>query len=278
MRLLDKLSGKERKRGSVKVMTWQTEYGGGRKSKLLNKDDEEVIGSEKIRREYGYLYFIGKDGYVWKTLIKNNPNGIKARVTNKKIKKEEGYFYFLNDEGYVARKDMAAHKHPTNKISNTKANKKYRILETDSIKPYQPYPLMLFRIEAKITFGIVKKGDKGGYIQREENLSVNGNAWIFDNARVHGDARISEDAQVYDNAEVSESAQVYGKAEVHDYAKVYGNAQVKDNAEIYGNAKVKGNALIYGRAKIYGKGFVGFNQKVGGNQEVIRDIMIDEMQ
>ena len=40
--------------------------------------------------------------------------------------------------------------HLANKISNTKANKKYRILETDSIKPYQSYPLTLFRIEAKI--------------------------------------------------------------------------------------------------------------------------------
>ena len=25
------------------------------------------IGSEKISRENGYLYFIGKDGYVWRT-------------------------------------------------------------------------------------------------------------------------------------------------------------------------------------------------------------------
>ena len=54
----------------------------------------------------------------------------------------------------------------------------------------------LFRIKALIEFGNVKAGDLGGYIEKEENLSHMGNAWVSGNARVSGDARVSGNAQV----------------------------------------------------------------------------------
>ena len=36
----------------------------------------------------------------------------------------------------------------------------------------------LYRIEALIDFGWVKKGDKGGFIESEKNLSHFNNCWI----------------------------------------------------------------------------------------------------
>jgi len=84
------------------------------------------------------------------------------------------------------------------------------------------YGLKLFRIEALKDFGDVEKGKKGGWIEKEENLSQENNAWIYGNARVYGDARI------------------------------YGNASVYGNAEIYGNASVYGDAEIYGKKLISG--------------------------
>ena len=51
----------------------------------------------------------------------------------------------------------------------------------------------LFRIKALIEFGNVKAGDLGGYIEKEENLSHMGNAWVSGNAQVSGDARVSGD-------------------------------------------------------------------------------------
>ena len=71
----------------------------------------------------------------------------------------------------------------------------------------------LFRIKALISFGNVKVGDMGGYIEKEENLSQFGNAWVFGNARVSGDARVFGDAMVCGNAEV------FGNA---DYATASG--------------------------------------------------------
>jgi hypothetical protein len=76
----------------------------------------------------------------------------------------------------------------------------------------------LFRIRALIDFGIVKPGELGGFIEKEENLSQGGDAWVSGNARVYGNA------QVYGNARVS------------------GNAQVSGNARVSGNAQVSGNA------------------------------------
>ena len=78
----------------------------------------------------------------------------------------------------------------------------------------------LYRIKALVQFGNVNAGDLGGWIEKEENLSQSGNAWVYGNARVSGDAR------VYGNARVSGDASVYGDAEVYGNARVYGNAEV----------------------------------------------------
>jgi hypothetical protein len=64
------------------------------------------VGSEKIARENGYLYFIGKDGYVWKTPMKANTRGRKGKVGTEKIDKKKGYLYYLDEAGYVCEAKM----------------------------------------------------------------------------------------------------------------------------------------------------------------------------
>ncbi len=61
----------------------------------------QKIGSERIAREEGYLYFVGKDGYVWAAPMKHNKKGRKKRVGNEKIEKEEGFMYYVGKDGYV---------------------------------------------------------------------------------------------------------------------------------------------------------------------------------
>ena len=108
----------------------------------------------------------------------------------------------------------------------------------------------LYRIEALKDFGIVKKGDKGGYIENENNLSQEGNCWISDNAKVYDIARVSGNAKVFDNALVFGNAKVCGNAKVYDYAKVSDNALVYGDAFVYDNALVCGNAQVSGSAEI----------------------------
>ena len=95
----------------------------------------------------------------------------------------------------------------------------------------------LFRIKALVEFGGVEAGELGGYIEKEENLDHDGDAWVYG------------DAWVFDNA------RVYGNAEVCGDARVCGNAWVYGNAEVCGNARVCGDT-----DSAYAHGFGSINR------------------
>jgi hypothetical protein len=79
--------------------------------------------------------------------------------------------------------------------------KKYKLLKNDTISLYGT---PLYRIQALRSFGSVKKGELGGYIESKENLSHSGECWVFGNAKVCENARVSENAEVYGNAWVKQ--------------------------------------------------------------------------
>ena len=155
--------------------------------------------------------------------------------------------------------------------------KKYELTGEVKVK----FGVTFKRIRALIDFGNVKKGELGGFIEKEENLSHENNAWVYGNAKVYGDARVSGnaevsgDAWVYGNAKVYGDAWVYGNAEVSGNARVsgdawvYGNAKVYGDAWVYGNARVSGNAKVYGDAKVYGNARVSGNARVYGNADYV---------
>ena len=66
----------------------------------------ERVTRENIEREDGYLYYLRKDGYVWRTPMRNNPRGRKAKIGREKVSRSEGYLYFIDSRGYVARTKM----------------------------------------------------------------------------------------------------------------------------------------------------------------------------
>lgn len=109
----------------------------------------------------------------------------------------------------------------------------------------------LFQIKALKDFGDVKAGDLGGYIEKEENLSHDGIAWVYRGAQVFGNAKIICDAQIFDNAQVYGDACICGDAWVFGEARVYDNARVFDGARIYGDARVYGKTWIRNNAWIF---------------------------
>ena len=121
--------------------------------------------------------------------------------------------------------------------------KKYELIKQES---------GFFRIKALKDFGNIKKGELGGLIQKESNLSQYDDAWVYDNAKVYGNACVYGNAKVCDDAEVYYNAKIYDDALVCGNAKVYGDAEVYGNANVYGNAKIYGDAEVYGYAEVYG--------------------------
>ena len=133
------------------------------------------------------------------------------------------------------------------------------------------YGITLYRIEAIKDFDSIKKGDKGGFVENEENLSQNGNCWIYDDAKVYGYAKVFGNAQVYNNANIYNNAKVYNNAMVEGNAKVFGDAWIYDNATIYGNAKICGNAVVYGNAKVYEDAKVFGDANIYGDAYIASD-------
>ena len=112
----------------------------------------------------------------------------------------------------------------------------------------------LFRIIALKDFGFIKKGELGGLIEKESNLSQKNECWIHENASVTG------------NAEVSGNAQIYGNAKVIDNAKVYGNATVYSTAYVSGNAKATKEVITFGNIFDYDITITDNHIKIGCQQ------------
>lgn len=178
-------------------------------------------------------------------------------------------------------------------------NKKYELTgETKTIQG-ENGAVTLHRIRAVTPFVNVKAGQIGGWIESEQNLSQEGNAWVYDNASVYGNAMVNGDAWIFGNTQVSGEARVSGNARLYDACRVYGNAWVYDgarvfdeakvfgnseihdscfvhgNAQVYEHANVSGDAQVSGKARVYGDAKISGKAKVYGNAQVNEDMVVD---
>ena len=144
--------------------------------------------------------------------------------------------------------------------------KKYELTEETKTLTYGT---VLHRIRAlrDISRYGVNAGDLGGWIEKYDNLSQDGEAWVSDDAWVFGNAWVYGNAKVFGNALVSGNAVVSGNAKVYGDAKVFGNAWVSDDAQVYINAWVCGNAVVSGNAKVSGNARVCDDTEVYGDAD-----------
>lgn len=139
--------------------------------------------------------------------------------------------------------------------------------------------VVLHRIRAIRNFGLVnfkliRIGDIGGWIEKEENLSHSGLAWVDDNSCVFDNARVEDDALVKDIAWVRENARVFGNSWVGDNTWVGGDAWVSDNARVEGDTGISDNAWVHEDAIVRGNAVIGGNVMVRGNACVEGDTVI----
>lgn len=124
--------------------------------------------------------------------------------------------------------------------------KKYKLIQDSRIWQYDR---AIYRIQALRDFSDVKKGDLGGFVESEENLSQEGNCWIYDNAQavekstVKGDACLRDCAKMYDSSLIKDKAQLQGCARMLHYSCLADNAVAID-ADILGFATITGDVFI----------------------------------
>lgn len=164
--------------------------------------------------------------------------------------------------------------------------KKYEI--TDESKLFRVYDgyIKVFRIRALRAFGNVNKGDLGGYIENENNLSHAGTCWVEDdaivcdmaevrdNAKVYGTAKVYDKAQVYDNARVCGNSSVFRRAKVYEDSYVLGHATIKDFSTVHGHSVISDHAVIasysniFEHATVFGYAFISNYAEICGTAEI----------
>ena len=158
----------------------------------------------------------------------------------------------------------------------TDDTKKYEIVKTNSIIHAGK---TLYRIKALKSFntadgGVVLKGKLGGFIESENNLSQEGNCWIFNEAKVFGCAKILDNAVIRKNAQIFGNAVIGGNAYVDDDACICGNSRISGCAKIFNKAGVYGNAKVFDNAKIFGETRVYDNAEIKGDVFIYGDAQI----
>ena len=150
------------------------------------------------------------------------------------------------------QKETVSDKANSNKNTNVKNKKKYVL--TDETIEYRGHKL--YRIKAIKSFSGVRKGSLGGWVESEDNLSQEGDCWIFNeakvfrNAKVSGNVKVSENACIYGNAVIFGYVVISGHAEVYGNVHIYGNVSISEYVKIFGSLSINGHACFRGDANI----------------------------
>lgn len=104
----------------------------------------------------------------------------------------------------------------------------------------------VFRVIATESFGNVVKGEKGGYVACEDNLSQFGNCWIDTNSFILDTAVVYGDAQI-NQSTISGHSIVCDQANIHHTMVI--NAHISGNAKLYESnideSTIDGNVEIF---------------------------------
>ena len=132
-------------------------------------------------------------------------------------------------------------------------NRKYEL--TDITMTYKGRTL--YRIRALKDFSDVKKGDLGGWVSNEYNLSQYSDCWIYDEAKCMDSAMMYTDSKMYDNAEMHDNSKKYGNSIMYGNSMMCGNSRMFDYSEMfddsamYDNSTMNGYSIMFGNSELY---------------------------
>lgn len=101
--------------------------------------------------------------------------------------------------------------------------------------------ILLHRIRALKDFGNVKAGDLGGFIESMDNLSQDGDCWVYEHGQVMEEAVVEGNAKI--KGTVKDSAHIMGNSETGPWTFV-GSHAVLNNVKLYEKSQVLGSASV----------------------------------
>ena len=90
----------------------------------------------------------------------------------------------------------------------------------------------LYRIRALKDFSDVKKGELGGWVSNENNLSQYGDCWIYNEAKCMDYSMVCDNSKIFDNSEM------------HGYCEMWDNSEMHEDCKIYGDTRICGNSIL----------------------------------
>ena len=152
-------------------------------------------------------------------------------------------------------------------------NKKYEL--TDFTMRFEGR--ILYRIRALKDFSDVKKGELGGWVQSENNLSQEHDCWIYndgkcmDNAIVCDDSYMCDYSKMYNNSRLYNNSMLYDYSEMRDNSKMFGDSimldcsYMCDDSKMYDHSSMFGYSEMHGNSKMYGKSTMLDDSKMFGD-------------
>ena len=70
----------------------------------------QVVKSTGVRKEAGYLYYLGKDGHVWRTKMARGgkkTGGGPELIKTANVERADGWLYYIDKNGHISRSEMA---------------------------------------------------------------------------------------------------------------------------------------------------------------------------
>ena len=69
----------------------------------------DKVATSGVTKEKGYLYYLGKDGNVWRSKMARGASkgGSAEKVADTNVTREGGFLYFIDKDGDVSRAPMA---------------------------------------------------------------------------------------------------------------------------------------------------------------------------
>ncbi len=67
--------------------------------------DGGMVAETDLEKESGYLYYLGKDGDIWRTRMARGtvPGGGAEKVADTGVTRERGWLYYIDKQGNVSR-------------------------------------------------------------------------------------------------------------------------------------------------------------------------------